>query len=107
MLTAALADIDPAHPDAVCARSHLDAVASGSGCGCGDRGKALAQACREFIVAHVPANLLSDVTVELKDDDFQIGVQLDHEPNEEQLEQIERVIRHGMEEFRKRLRQGQ
>jgi tetratricopeptide (TPR) repeat protein len=105
LLTAALGGIDPAHPDAVCARSHLDAVTAGSSCGCGDHAKALAAACREFILGRAPAGLLGDVTVELKDDDFQIGVHLDHEPTEEQLEQIERVIRHALDEFRKRLRQ--
>jgi tetratricopeptide (TPR) repeat protein len=105
LLVAALKGIDPAHVDAVCARSHLDAVASGSACGCGDRGKALAEACREFILQRVPPNLLSDVTVELTDNDFQVGVHLDHEPTEEQLEQVERVIRHALDEFRKRLRQ--
>lgn len=106
LLVAALNGIDPAHIDAVCARSHLDAVASGSSCGCGDRGKALAEACREFILKRVPPNLLSDVTVEVTADDFQVGVHLDHEPTPEQLEQVERVIRHALDEFRKRLRQA-
>src|SRR5262249_25697904 len=46
ILTEALNGIDPAHPDAITARSHLDAVLSGSSCGCGDQGKAVADACR-------------------------------------------------------------
>ncbi|HYT89096.1 MAG TPA: tetratricopeptide repeat protein [Gemmataceae bacterium] len=105
ILAEALKGIDPAHPDAIAARSHLGAVESGSSCGCGDQGKAVADACREFILARVPPGLLTELKVEAKDDNLQVQVQLDHEPSPEEMEQLERVLRHGVEAFRRKLRQ--
>jgi tetratricopeptide (TPR) repeat protein len=105
ILTEALKGIDPAHPDAIAARSHLGAVESGSSCGCGDQGRAVADACREFILARVPPGLLADLKVEAKEDDLQVQVHLDHEPTPEEMEQLERVLRHGVEAFRHKLRE--
>ena len=48
--------------------------------------------------------LLSELQVEVKDDDLQLKVHLDHEPTEEELEQLNRIMHHAVEEFRRRLR---
>jgi tetratricopeptide (TPR) repeat protein len=40
-LVRSLEALPAAHPDAVCARGHLEAVDAGSGCGCGDRSSAI------------------------------------------------------------------
>lgn len=106
MLMEAVRGLDPAHPDAICARSHLDALLAGGSCGCGDQGKAVAEACREFILARVPQGLLSELKVENQDNDLAVQVFLDREPTPEELEQLERILRHGVETFRRRLREG-
>ncbi len=105
ILTEALQGINPGHPDAITARSHLDAVLSGSSCGCGDQGKAVADACREYILARVPPGVLSDLKVGIENNDLQVQVFLDHEPAPEELEQLQRVLHHGVEAFRRNLRQ--
>ncbi|MCI0464939.1 MAG: hypothetical protein L0Z62_49085, partial [Gemmataceae bacterium] len=106
ILTEALKGIDPAHPDAITARSHLDAVLAGSSCGCGDQGKAVAEACREFMLAQLPPGLVSELHVKNQGDDLGVQVHLDHEPTPEEMEQLERVLRHGVEAFKRKLREG-
>jgi tetratricopeptide (TPR) repeat protein len=106
LLAQALQLLDPAHPDAVCGRSHLTAIEAGSSCGCGDTGLAVADAFREFVQSRLPSDLLEHFAVELNDNDFAIEVHLNREPTEEELEHLNRVIQHAYTEFRQRLQQN-
>jgi tetratricopeptide (TPR) repeat protein len=106
LLTEALRRLDPAHPDAICARSHVNAIEKGGSCGCGDLGEASAEALREFILARVPPGLLQKLDVGYANQDWQIQVHLQKEPTEQELEQLNRIITHALEEFRKRVRQA-
>jgi tetratricopeptide (TPR) repeat protein len=107
LLAAALRTLDPAHLDAICARSHLAALEAGGACGCGDLRQASAQALREFILARVPLDLLGQLDVDDAPDGWKIQVQLQREPVEDELEQLNRVITHAVEEFRRRAQQVQ
>jgi hypothetical protein len=100
-----LEHLDAAHPDAVCGRSHLQAILSGGSCGCGDTPAAIADAFRDFVLGRLPPGLLKDLKVTLKDTmDFDVKVELNREPTEPEIEQLDRVINHSLEEFRRRLR---
>jgi tetratricopeptide (TPR) repeat protein len=103
LLQAALARIDPAHPDAIAARGHLGAIETGAACGCGDTAGAMAEAFRQFVLARLPRGLLEKLDVELKDKNFQIGVHLNREPQAGELEQLNRVMNHALEEFKRRV----
>lgn len=101
-LERALGLMDPAHPDALCARSHLEAIEAGSSCGCGDMGGALASAFREYVLARLPEGLVRDLKVDLREGDFALEVEMDREPTKEESETFERVVRHALEAFRRR-----
>jgi tetratricopeptide (TPR) repeat protein len=62
LLREALRQLDPAHPNAVCARSHLNALESGQACSCGDSGKVLAEALQAFALARLPAACWNGLT---------------------------------------------
>jgi tetratricopeptide (TPR) repeat protein len=99
----ALAGMDPAHPDAVVGRSHLGAIEEGRSCGCGDMGGAIAEAFRRFVLHQLPEGLLSRFDVAVEDGDFKIQVELSREPEQEELERLDRVIQAGYADFRRRL----
>jgi hypothetical protein len=103
LLTAALPCIDPAHSDAVVGRAHLRALETGKSCGCDDQPEALAEAFQEFVLAQFPEGFLERFEVRLENNDFQIQVHLNHEPTQDELEHLNRVITHALAEFRKRL----
>src|SRR6185437_889971 len=95
--------LPPTDPDSITAGSHLRAIETGGGCGCGDTGAAIAQAFHGFVMARLPADLLSRLDVELKDGDFEVGVHLQREPKPEEVAQLERTINHALTEFRQKL----
>jgi tetratricopeptide (TPR) repeat protein len=103
LLADAVAALEPAHPDAVTARSHLMAVQGGSACGCGDTRLALTQAYRQFVLSQLPPGMVEDFKVELEDNDFKIGVYLARQPTDEEMAQLERINRHALQQFRQRL----
>jgi hypothetical protein len=105
LLEAALKNLNPAHPDAVTGRSHLQAVLSGQSCGCGNQGAALVDAFREFVLSRLPQDLLQQFDVRLEAGDFKIQVRLKRKPSQEELEHLNRIIQHSLEEFRQKLRQ--
>ena len=102
----ALEGMDPAHPDAVVGRSHLGAIEEGRSCGCGDMGGAVAEAFRRFVMHQLPEGLLRRFDVAVQDGDFKINVELSREPEPGELERIDRVIKTGYAEFRRRLTAG-
>ncbi len=105
LLTTALQNIDPAHSDAVIARSHLQALESGQTCGCDKQAEGIAAAFREFVLQRLPPDLLRQFGVRLENNDFKVEVHLNREPKEEEVEHLNRVITHALSEFRNKLRQ--
>lgn len=95
--------LPPTDPDSITASSHLRAIETGGGCGCGDTGAAIAQAFHDFVMARLPADLLSRLDVELKDGDFEVGVHLQREPKPDEVAHLERTINHALTEFRQKL----
>jgi tetratricopeptide (TPR) repeat protein len=106
LLDQGLHNLDPANPDAVTGRNHLNAILAGGSCNCGDMGKALADAFREFVLARLPAGMISQLDVKPRPDgNFDIGVQLDRELNQDEMEQINHVLNHALAEFKDRMAQ--
>jgi tetratricopeptide (TPR) repeat protein len=105
LLETALKNITPAHPDAVIARSHLQAVKSGQACGCGNQGEAMAAAFREFVLSRLPQDLLERFDVRLENNDFKVQVHLKRKPEQQELEHLDRIVKHALAEFRRKLRQ--
>ncbi|MEV4623109.1 tetratricopeptide repeat protein [Asanoa sp. NPDC049573] len=103
VLEEALSNLDPVHPDALTARSHLGAVLEGRTCGCGDMQSTITDAYRAFVLSRLPADLLADLDVTMKDGDFQISVSLQREPTDEELERLNGVMQSAHAEFRRRL----
>ncbi len=96
--------LDPAEPDALCARSHLDAIVNRKSCGCGDMGTALATALREFVMSRLPKDTpLDRLDVTRKGEDLAIQVHLKRKPTQDELDHLNRVISHAQHEFSRRL----
>ena len=105
LLTAALGKINPAHSDAVIGRAHLQALEAGQSCGCDNQPEALAEAFREFVLSRLPADLLERFEVRIEEGDFKMDVHLKREPEEEELDHLNRVINHALTEFRQKVRE--
>jgi tetratricopeptide (TPR) repeat protein len=104
LLAEALDLMDPAHPDAIVGRNHLNAIDTSGACGCGDISQAIAQAFRDFVWARLPEGLLDHLDVSLSEDNnFHVKVHLNREPTQDELEQLQRVITHAEHEFRERI----
>lgn len=104
-LIEAMDQLDPGDPDTLATRSHLQAIEEGGSCGCGNMGEALSQALREMVLPHVPEGLLADVRyVPGEDGSMQLDVQLARQPTEEELEQLDRVIRQAVAGMQQRSR---
>lgn len=101
-LERALEALPPEHPDALCARSHLDAIVSGGGCGCGRTDKALDEAIRALVEPHLPEGLLESLSF---NPDKGLSVSLTREPTQEEQELLNRVIRQAMTQLGNRVRQ--
>jgi tetratricopeptide (TPR) repeat protein len=103
LLAEALTLLDPAHPDSLTCRSHLQAIDAKGSCGCGDMSGAMCEAFSEFVMSRMPAGLLKKLDVTMKDGDFSVGVHLDRKPTDAELEHLHRVTQHALEEFRRRI----
>lgn len=103
MVQGGVEHLDPAHPDAITGRSHLRALEAGEPCGCGDPKRATAEAFREFVLTRLPADLLEDVTVVPKERDVDVKVKFNRKPSDDELQHLNRVIQHALEEFRRRV----
>ncbi len=92
LLTEAIAGLDPATNQAFTARSHLDAIRDGGGCGCG-RGEQAYQATLESLVRpELPDGLLESIELH----DGEISVQLSREPTDDEAALLDRVLRQAL-----------
>jgi tetratricopeptide (TPR) repeat protein len=103
VVEAGLAVMDPAHPDAIVGRSHLGAIHQGQSCGCGAIDDTLGEAFRDFVLARLPAGLLSGLDVKVEDGEFKVGVHLEREPVPDEIDHLDRVINSAVAEFRRRV----
>lgn len=101
-----LSILDVADPDALFGRSHLGAVMDGRTCGCGDMRTTIAEAFRSFVAERLPGDLLAKLDVAIKDDDFDISVELRREPTQDELERLNGVIQSAHAEFRRRVKES-
>jgi tetratricopeptide (TPR) repeat protein len=106
LLADAIQRLDSAHPDALCARSHLQAIESGAGCGCGDMQDALADAFRQFVLQRIPEGLVKDIRVEIDEGQFDVHVEMAREPTPDERELLEKTFQHARQQFRKRFSEG-
>ena len=80
-----------------------DALRTGGSCLCGDRGKALADAFREYVLSRLPEGTVRQLDVRPRaDGNFDVRVFVDRELNPEESEQVNRVLNRALEEFRSR-----
>ncbi len=93
LLANAIEALPPAHPDAICARSHLTALRRGSDCGCGteqDQAKAYTETIRALILPHAPEGLIGELR-------WADGLQMEltREPSEEELALLHKLVEHA------------
>jgi tetratricopeptide (TPR) repeat protein len=100
LLDAGIRYLEPHDPDAISARSHLDAIVSGGACGCGDMDRAVALTLKELVLEQLPEGLLQDIRLDEKG----VQVELAREPAPEELELLDRVIRHAQATIQKKIK---
>lgn len=104
LLAEAIEHLAPSEPDAICARSHLDAIEQGGTCGCGDMDHAFARTLEAMIADQLPVGLLEAVHVDPSGRDGAIEVRLARAATEEEHIAIERVLRHAQAEVVRRIK---
>jgi len=106
MLEEALRLLDPGHPDALFARSHLGAIEGGGGCGCGDMSSAVGDALKAMILEQCPAGLVERLEVSLPEGaEPRFDVSLARAPAPHETELLERIIHQATAELRRRIRE--
>jgi tetratricopeptide (TPR) repeat protein len=103
LLEAALRRLDPAHPDTVYARHHLNALQAGQPCNCGDSWEALAEQLRAYVLRQVPEGLLADLQLRFEDGDVKVGAYLAREATPEELERLQIVLNQAVYTFKERV----
>jgi len=103
-LEEALRLLPAAHPDALLARSHLEALATGGPCGC-DLGRVIAEAVRQALHAELEAGLVEEVRVELVEGGPpQVAVATARKPSDAEAELMTRVVNRTVNEVLRRYR---
>jgi len=104
LLEEAVRRLAPSEPDAICARSHLDAIAQGGSCGCGDIDAAFSRTIEAIIADQLPDGLLESVRVDpaARSGAIQVSLARAASPDEHAL--LERVIRHAQAEVHSRMK---
>ena len=93
LLEEAIRVLSPDHPDALCARSHLIALRTGGGCGCGDMSEALASAVLDMIREAVPGGLVADLEITLPEGaPPNVSVQLAREPSPAEVQALDSAV---------------
>jgi tetratricopeptide (TPR) repeat protein len=98
-LATALAEIDPAHPDALCGRSHLRAIEEKQSCGCGDVGNEVHALVERIVRERLPAGLLDRIEF----DGANVGVHVTRPLDEKEARLVADTVDLAMSEMRKRI----
>lgn len=93
------------HPDALCARSHLIALRTGAGCGCGDMSDALSSAVLEMVRASVPPDLLADLEITIPDGaPPNVSVRLARKPTDEEMQALDSAVHLAVAQLQQNIR---
>ena len=103
LLEGALRHLDPAHPDTVYARHHLNALRAGQACNCGDSWEARAEQLRAYVLQQVPEGLLADLQLRFEDGDVKVGAHLAREATPEELERLQIIVNQAVYTFKERV----
>jgi tetratricopeptide (TPR) repeat protein len=103
LLEAALRRLDAAHPDAVCARLHLNAHDAGQPCSCGDTREALAEQLRLYILSQLPKGFLEKLELTIEDDDVKVGVHLARQPTPDEVQRLQILVNQAIHTFKKQI----
>lgn len=106
-LERALQLLPPSEPDSLCGRSHLQAIENNASCGCGDMGGAICDAYRLTLLKAIPEGMLNDVSVQIGEDGFQVGLDFAREPTDEEREQLHRILKQCHVDFQKQIQERQ
>jgi tetratricopeptide (TPR) repeat protein len=105
LLEEALRVLPADHPDALVARSHLIALDTGGGCGCGDMSEALSSAVLQMVRAAVPADLLADLQITLPDGEApNVSVRLAREPTDEEMQALDSAVHLAVAQLQQNIR---
>jgi tetratricopeptide (TPR) repeat protein len=104
LLTEAIRTLGPAHADSICARSHLHAIQTGGGCGCGDTPDAYLRSFEEYVMSLLPSDLIESVEASVDPErGLSLGVHVKREIKPDEAMHLNRVLEHATAEFRKRI----
>lgn len=93
------------HPDALCARSHLIALRTGAGCGCGDMSEALSSAVLEMVRASVPPDLLADLEITVPEGaPPNVSVRLARKPTDEEMQALDSAVHLAVAQLQQNIR---
>lgn len=108
-LRSALEVLDASDPDAICARNHLRAFEDRGSCGCDQDSMetALTEALRALVDPELPDGLIARLELKLAPDGAEpnVHVELARKPTDEELEILDRLIRHALGEIRRQMRE--
>jgi len=105
LLEQAIEALDLEDADALCARSHLDAIVEGGSCGCGEMGGAIGDVLLEMIEREMGAGLVAEV--QCRDPEtWDLAIHLAREPKPGEAERLDRVVHHCVAALRKRMRRA-
>jgi len=99
-LVGALAEIDPAHPDAMCGRSHLRAIDEKQSCGCGDVGGEVHAQIERIVRDRLPPGLLDRIDFE----GTNVGIHVTRALSEDEARLVADTVDLAMAEMRTRIR---
>jgi tetratricopeptide (TPR) repeat protein len=98
LLQSGLPKLTPEDPDALIGASHLEALRTGDGCGCGDMSEALSRALRNLVLPHVAPGLVH--RLEYRSIAGQVILDLAREPTPDEREVLDRVLHQALTQLR-------
>ncbi len=98
MLEMAVPSLPANDHEGLAGRSHLDAIVHGRSCGCGDMSQALTQALRELVLPFVTPGLVRQLSIDASTGG--VSCELSREATQEELEQLDRVLRQAITRLR-------
>jgi tetratricopeptide (TPR) repeat protein len=99
-LASGLGEIDAAHPDAMCGRSHLRAIEEKQSCGCGDVGGEIHAQVERIVRERLPEGLLDRIDF----DGNNVGIHVTRVLTEDEARLVADTVDLAMSEMRSRIR---
>jgi tetratricopeptide (TPR) repeat protein len=103
LLEESLRLLPAAHPDAVCAQSHLTAARGNQSCGCeATNQEALAETLRRLVRERAPAGLVKEVHIDFANQELPIAIEATREPTDAEGRQLYDAVQNALGELRRR-----